>query len=615
MITLEAADLIEGDASAVTVVDFTINGVQEAATVVSIKALADGQLAGAKGTIYTTPGSTTAIIKSIILVNTDSSARTVNLYVQRDGSNSRRIIPEDLSLEANGGTLVLSDRLYVYDSAGQIKYVVTTGTHNMLDGSIHPDSVADTVTRGSIIYGNATPKWDELVKGGANTFLGSDGTDLSYRTATQVRTSISVAENADVTGSNPPQAHKDLHDPNNGSDALDTAGPSELASVQNQDTGSSHSLARADHGHQIQHSIADNHLVTMDDSGPANSGEYAKLTASGIAGSPVADVMSDLSGAAGAAFDWNNQILQKVKGLTLTDFTELTIDGAGEITVTQMCHSIDTASDDPSDDLDTINGGGTVDLILIRPIHGDRTIVVKHNDGNIWLQSGSDVTLDDISDTLMLVYDNDNSVWVDIGVPHKVSHQNGGDDEISVAGLSGTLADDQHVLDAEVQAVSINALSEDSTPALGGNLDMNEKGIQHTHNLDTDGKWEGDFEAGVCGETLLFGAVVYLKTADQRWWKTNATGEATSGDVMLGIMLEGGTAGQSKKIGKRVYIREDDWNFTSFGQAIFLDEDTNGGMIQTAPAGSGEIVRVVGYADTDANVIEFDPNKTWLELA
>ena len=36
---------------------------------------------------------------------------------------------------------------------------------------------------------------------------------------------------------------------------------------------------------------------------------------------------------------------------------------------------------------------------------------------------------------------------------HAASHQNGGGDEISVAALSGLLADDQHVLDAEVTTV------------------------------------------------------------------------------------------------------------------------------------------------------------------
>ena len=38
---------------------------------------------------------------------------------------------------------------------------------------------------------------------------------------------------------------------------------------------------------------------------------------------------------------------------------------------------------------------------------------------------------------------------------HNTRHENAGADEISVAGLSGLLADDQHVLDAEVTAVAV----------------------------------------------------------------------------------------------------------------------------------------------------------------
>ncbi len=38
--------------------------------------------------------------------------------------------------------------------------------------------------------------------------------------------------------------------------------------------------------------------------------------------------------------------------------------------------------------------------------------------------------------------------------PHKLTHQDAGRDEISVTGLSGLLADDQHVLDTEVLAVA-----------------------------------------------------------------------------------------------------------------------------------------------------------------
>jgi len=58
-----------------------------------------------------------------------------------------------------------------------------------------------------------------------------------------------VATNADVTGSNPPQAHKDLHDPEDGSDPLDTATPGAIDENANAE-GSAHSLARSDHNHQ-----------------------------------------------------------------------------------------------------------------------------------------------------------------------------------------------------------------------------------------------------------------------------------------------------------------------------------------------------------------------------
>jgi hypothetical protein len=58
-----------------------------------------------------------------------------------------------------------------------------TGSNALLDGSNHTDTVAQAVSRGSLIYGNATPKWDELTVGGAGTVLSSDGTDVSWQPA------------------------------------------------------------------------------------------------------------------------------------------------------------------------------------------------------------------------------------------------------------------------------------------------------------------------------------------------------------------------------------------------------------------------------------------------
>jgi len=45
----------------------------------------------------------------------------------------------------------------------------------------------------------------------------------------------------------------------------------------------------------------------------------------------------------------------------------------------------------------------------------------------------------------------------DAPTAHKTSHQNGGSDEVSVAGLSGLLADDQHIIDAEALAAAVQS--------------------------------------------------------------------------------------------------------------------------------------------------------------
>jgi len=68
--------------------------------------------------------------------------------------------------------------------------------HTVLDASKHTDSVAQTVTRGSLIYGNSTPKWDELVVGAANSVLWTDGTDVSWSAAPR------LANIADTGGTN-----------------------------------------------------------------------------------------------------------------------------------------------------------------------------------------------------------------------------------------------------------------------------------------------------------------------------------------------------------------------------------------------------------------------------
>ena len=93
-----------------------------------------------------------------------------------------------------------------------------------------------------------------------------------------------------------PQAHKDLHDPQDGSDKLDTAAAAEISVVVAAGVGTSHSFARADHIHAVAHSIANNHVLTVDGS-PADD-EFGRFTSDGLEGLTVAEAITALLGAA-----------------------------------------------------------------------------------------------------------------------------------------------------------------------------------------------------------------------------------------------------------------------------------------------------------------------------
>lgn len=85
--------------------------------------------------------------------------------------------------------------------------------------------------------------------------------------------------------------------------------------------------------------------------------------------------------------------------------SELTISG-GVVTKTQSYHTIDTESDDATDDLDTINGGAAGDILIFSPNHTDRTVVVKTGTGNILCDA--DITLDTSTEYVVLIYDGSN---------------------------------------------------------------------------------------------------------------------------------------------------------------------------------------------------------------
>ncbi len=89
-----------------------------------------------------------------------------------------------------------------------------------------------------------------------------------------------------------------------------------------------------------------------------------------------------------------------------TAATELTI-ATGAVTRTQASHTIDTEGDAAADDLDTIAGGAAEQMLLLRPVSGARTVVVKHAIGTnkVACPGGQDIPMADANDWLLLCHD------------------------------------------------------------------------------------------------------------------------------------------------------------------------------------------------------------------
>lgn len=131
MITLAAADYLAGVGSVASQLTYTIFGMELNAGTEVYKALAQGQLPSSIGTLYTAPTSTTAFIKSIMVVNNDSVTRNFN--ISKGGTAAtNRLTPASLEIPA-GGLAIYEDNLgwQVLNAQGQL---LTAGTFPIFSG-------------------------------------------------------------------------------------------------------------------------------------------------------------------------------------------------------------------------------------------------------------------------------------------------------------------------------------------------------------------------------------------------------------------------------------------------------------------------------------------------
>lgn len=160
-----------------------------------------------------------------------------------------------------------------------------------------------------------------------------------------------------------------------------------------------------------------------------------------------------------------------------------------------------------------------------------------------------------------------------------------------------------------IDADKIEAVVDDTTPQLGGELDTNSHPI-HINNSPADHIGTGLKTHHVAGETIVLYNVCKRKS-DAKIWKAKADAIANASAFCLA--LEGASAEADCDVLLTGIARDDSWSWT-VGGLIYLDASTYGAMTQTAPSGANNVIQILGIA-LSATRIFFNPQLVQVEHA
>jgi hypothetical protein len=151
----------------------------------------------------------------------------------------------------------------------------------------------------------------------------------------------------------------------------------------------------------------------------------------------------------------------------------------------------------------------------------------------------------------------------------------------------------------------------DTSPQLGGDLDTNNKNVVFAKTGNTANSSNGDIVKFGSGSTTE-GKLHYLNSAFGGWTLADADATGTAGGVLLAIAL-GTDPDVDGMLLRGMYTL--DYDAGTIGDELYVS--TQGGDITaTAPSGTGDIVRVVGYClDSSNGQIWFNPSNDFIELA
>jgi hypothetical protein len=178
-------------------------------------------------------------------------------------------------------------------------------------------------------------------------------------------------------------------------------------------------------------------------------------------------------------------------------------------------------------------------------------------------------------------------------------------DTVSDHGLLTGLEDNDH-------PQYLTGVVEDTTPQLGGDLDLNDNNIVLTPSPGTNQTANGMVvPMTVDVNDQGFGTPLYM-ASDGNLEMSNASSTATMPCVAMALASGIGLM-ECCLIG---FVRNDAWNWTSLGgvEGLIYISTTSGTLTQTLASGTGEQVQVVGYA-TSADRMYFNPQLPMVELA
>lgn len=211
--------------------------------------------------------------------------------------------------------------------------------------------------------------------------------------------------------------------------------------------------------------------------------------------------------------------------------------------------------------------------------------------GRSYSEVKTDLSLDNVENTAISTWGGSSNITT-VGTIGTGTWQG---TDVAVGYIDGSSGTNGQVLTSDGTDASWATLdiSNDTTPQLGGNLDINDKAI--TEEL-------------TAGENVADGDLCYLKS-DGKMWKADASAESTSSTTlaMATATISADDSGTFLIYG----------NYTSSSLtagSIYYVSETGGEITTTAPTTSTSIVRLVGTAKS-TTVLFFNPDTSYIELS